>query len=150
MSIQALNWAFQQTLPMSEKFALIEEAAQSWGQVDFTPLAATRRRKRGVRYVVGWPEAGVVKVGITRCGPGRWQGFIDRGADLIALHEFEDPVGPERHLLATLTMRYPRAFASSSDAEECLGQHGAGFTECFAVPRGHWQAVAALAEEGGG
>lgn len=150
MSIQALNWAFGQTLPMSEKFALITESAQwSPGTAPAMPPASKgyKRPLSGHMYVVGWRDIEVIKVGITRNGPSRWGAFIGSGAELLALHECEDPGLPEKNLLQVLRAQYDAAFTSPDKARRWLGGRGAGFSECLHVPPGDWGAIIEQAEE---
>ena len=150
VTIQSLEMAFGQTLPMPEKFALIAESAQ-WspgGAPTMTPPSRGYKRPlNGHMYVVGWRDIEAVKVGITRNGPSRWESFIESGAELLALHECEDPGPPEKALLQRLRAQYDAAFTSPDKARRWLGGRGAGFSECFHIPPDHWAAIVEQAEE---
>lgn len=99
------------------------------------------------RYVVGWPELGIIKVGSTSNGRRRWGTFLARGAQIIDLACYECAVSAEVGLHEAMGARYPKAFSHSGEAKNILGNGGGGFMECYSVPVSEWSNVARLALE---
>jgi hypothetical protein len=91
--------------------------------------------RRNTIYVVVWPSIRVVKVGYS--GRKRWRSFQNRGAELLALKDFDDCTTAFHfedacHMGLRATCRY--AFQSASEAEPYLGNKGGGYLECFRIP----------------
>lgn len=92
------------------------------------------------RYVIGWPD-GVVKIGETWHGSGRWSRLLARGGQMIDLAyygELSDSVVAESWLLRRVSALYPRAYEHKSEAAEKLGSRGSGYLECFVIPPADW------------
>lgn len=83
------------------------------------------------RYVIGWPE-GIIKVGSTSHGRRRWGTFLSRGGTMIDLANYAE-LGDSLQA------------DNKTQAAHILGSAGAGYLECFAVPRTDWAAVQQLA-----
>lgn len=99
------------------------------------------------RYVVGWADLGIIKVGCTSNGRARWGPFLARGAVMIDLACYECAVDAEVRLDKALREFYRPAFRNKQDAKEILGSGGAGYLECLSVPVSEWAHVARLALE---
>lgn len=85
-------------------------------------------------YLVGWPDALIIKAGITT--QQRWRKFCLRGADLHALYvvtdhlsvehvELESAIGGHLHAVAR------RAFDDRTQAVPFVGHGGCGWMECY-------------------
>lgn len=101
------------------------------------------------RYVVGWPDAGIVKVGSSIHGRARYGKFLSRGAEVVDIAQYPelmDSLHAEYWLMDRLDKEYSCAFKDRSEAVEILPQ-GAGWTECYAVPKADWAHVIELANE---
>lgn len=99
------------------------------------------------RYVVGWPE-GIVKVGSTWNGRGRWGAFLCRGGTMLDLAYYgpeQSDIDAESWLQWQLRKRYPQAFNEAHEAAPYLGKRGAGYLECYKIPPDEWTAVIDLA-----
>lgn len=104
------------------------------------------------RYLVGWPEVGVVKVGSTMQGRRRYGVFLSRGAQILDLSHYErlmDSLHAEYWLMHQLGLEYPSAFRCRYDAVDFMPK-GAGWTECFAIGTSQWERVIELAHESEG
>lgn len=99
--------------------------------------APPRLSPAGTLYVVGWRDHGIMKVGVTRQGPERWQAFVETGAEVLSLQESRAVAAYERAALERMRALYPPAFKDAHQATEVLARAG-GFTECFAVPLDQW------------
>ena len=99
--------------------------------------APPRLSPAGTLYVVGWRDRGIMKVGVTRQGPERWQAFVETGAEVLSLQESRAVAAYERAALERMRALYPPAFKDAHQAAEVLARAG-GFTECFAVPLDQW------------
>lgn len=99
------------------------------------------------RYVVGWPELDVIKIGSTLRGRARWGTFLNRGGVMIDLACFDDSISAEVYLENIVSMFYNRAFDSKHEAKHILGNNGAGYLECFNVPLSDWGFIQKLAQE---
>ena len=102
-----------------------------------TTTAPHRLSPAGTLYVVGWRNHGIMKVGVTRQGPKRWQAFVETGAEVLSLRESHAVSAVERAVLDRMRALYPPAFKDAHQAAEVLARAG-GFTECFAVPLDQW------------
>ena len=99
------------------------------------------------RYVVGWND-GIVKVGSTWNGRQRWGTFLARGATMLDLAYYLPTGGDldaEAWLQSHLEGRFARAFATKAEAAPYLGNGGAGYLECYAIPVGLWPEIIELA-----
>lgn len=99
------------------------------------------------RYVIGWPD-GIVKIGETWHGSGRWARLLARGGQMIDLANYAElshSTTAEAWLLNQMSKRYPRAFKHKSEAVEKLGLQGGGYLECFAIPSADWEDLKQIA-----
>jgi len=99
------------------------------------------------RYVVGWAE-GIVKVGSTWNGRQRWGTFLARGGTMLDLAYYGpsgDDLKSEAWLQGRIEERFARAFATKSEAAPYLGNGGAGYLECYAIPVTQWPEIIELA-----
>ena len=94
-------------------------------------------------YIVGWPDIGVVKVGVTSNGRRRYGAFLNRGAEMLSLtsHKGMAFLEIEGRMHSAMEMRWPPAFESRAEAAEFLGQRGGGWLECYSVPVTEWHDV---------
>lgn len=100
------------------------------------------------RYVVGWPNLGVIKIGSTMNGRARWGTFLARGAALIDLACYDCSTTAEAYLKSLIERDYAPAFQEKSEAKSILGNRGAGYLECYRVPVSDWHIVQRMALEG--
>lgn len=99
------------------------------------------------RYVVGWVD-GVVKIGNTNHGQRRWGTFLARGGQMLDLAEYGELIHgleAEQWLQAQINKKYRRAFTDRIQAAERLGNRGAGWYECYAIPTEDWPQLINLA-----
>lgn len=100
-------------------------------------------------YLVGWPDAEIVKAGSTNTGRPRYGAFLSRGAQMLHLAAF--PFGgdlyTERRIHAEMQARSPLAFACKEDAAPYLGAKGGGYLECYHVPLTEWGHLINLVKE---
>lgn len=99
------------------------------------------------RYVIGWAEHGLVKIG---CGNrSRVQRFMrTRGAELIDLAYYEhlyDDVRSEVWLDKQANLRWPRAWSFKHEARFLMGNNTGGWTEFYAIPVDEWDELRRLA-----
>ena len=101
-------------------------------------------------YIVGWPDDGIVKVGVTSNGRERYGPFLNRGAEMISLtsHKGMAFLEIERHMHDEMGTRWPPAFESKHEASEYLGRQGGGWLECYSIPVTEWHDVIDLVRTG--
>ena len=104
----------------------------------------------GWRYVVGWPDLDVVKIGATHRGRARWRPFLLRGGIMLALHAFPRPYDAETALEEAVAPHMERAFDSRQEAAHILGCGGSGYLECYHLPTSEWRWLVSCANEIGG
>lgn len=116
---------------------------------EVAPYMSAGRWHLSERYIVGWPDHGVVKVGTTSIGRRRYGLFLARGGTMIhnqafppGMHSFSSESRIERILAAA----GPRAFADKTEAAPLLGNRGAGYLECYRIDTKFWPFIADLAE----
>lgn len=97
------------------------------------------------RYVIGWRDHDVIKVGYTSIGRRRYGRFLTRGGELLDLHTSTDALDAERHLQQALARYWPAAFGDSTEAVPLLGPRGSGWLECYRIPAADWPRVIAYA-----
>lgn len=93
-------------------------------------------------YVVMWPNDSLVKVGFT--AKQRWRKFELRGAEVLALFEFEkshDAFECESVGHHWLRDRFPYAFGLKDESVQFLGADGGGWAECFRASEADAQAL---------
>ena len=93
------------------------------------------KQTRPTVYVVHWPAIDVFKVGCTE--RQRWRMYLLRGAQLIALHEFDSvsaAYGYEGQCHRLLESLCSPGFGSTADAEPYVGVRGDGYLECYQLP----------------
>lgn len=121
------------------------------GLVRYAKPRTTRRPGHNAltpqRYVVGWHDAGIVKVGSTTLGRQRWGAYLSRGATMLDLGYFNHAVTAEIYMQTVLAAEYPRAFKAPEQAIPYLGTTGSGYTECFRVPPADWGIILEIAQE---
>lgn len=102
------------------------------------------------RYVIGWRDHDLVKVGTTTLGRRRYGMFLARGGEVLDLRNYKScgDLDAELSLQSVLDDHWPRAFASRHEAAPFLGNKGSGWTECFRIPTHDWSRV--LEHAGGG
>ena len=99
------------------------------------------------RYVIGWPEHGLVKIG---SGNGRRvKRFTSTpGAELIDIayyaHLYDD-VRSEVWLDRQAGLRWPQAFQFKHEARFLMGNNTAGWTEFRSIPVEEWPELRRLA-----
>lgn len=82
-------------------------------------------------YLVQWAD-GVTKIGFASAR-GRWRKFVSRGANLIALGQFQDSsaaLEAESQIQNMLAALYPASFQARGESLSYLGD-GGGYTECY-------------------
>lgn len=93
------------------------------------------KRTRSTVYFVWWPGQRVLKVGYSLFQ--RWRAFELRGAELLALKEFDndaDAWDSEDLCHQALRAVCRAAFLEGAEATALLGGAGGGWAECFRVP----------------
>lgn len=100
------------------------------------------------RYVVGWPEHGLVKIGCST-NPARVKRFTrTKGAELIDVAHYArlyDDVRSECWLASRVERKWPRAWARKDESTFLLGRNTGGWTEFYAVPVEDWTELRELA-----
>jgi hypothetical protein len=100
-----------------------------------------------IRYVVGWPADGLIKVGsaMSLRRVRRWTSM--RQAELIdlAYYPIFKDIESEAWLQRHLAYSWPSAFSNKEEARPYLGCNLGGYTEFFAIPAEDWDAVRRLA-----
>lgn len=87
-------------------------------------------------YCVRWRDAGIVKVGYS--DESRWRIFEPRGAEVVALWQFDtcvEALDHEARCHEILECIGTPAFSSRDDAiaSRLLSSRGCGYTECFRI-----------------
>jgi hypothetical protein len=85
-------------------------------------------------YVVGWPDAGVVKVGYSAAR--RWRPFVARGGVIIRLEPHTngpEAIQRETYLHTLMSAAFEPAFTEKAQALPILGTGGSGFLECYSA-----------------
>lgn len=107
-----------------------------------SPFLSGGRTLAGIVYMVGWRDAGLVKIGSTRTGGDRrYRTYMRSGGELIALahYRYPDECYAEVWLQKWAGARYASPFCRAECAATFLGRSsGAGWTEFFAVPTDDW------------
>lgn len=96
-----------------------------------------KKQRVPVVYLVHWPELNVMKAGIST--QKRWRAFLQRGAEVVDLVEFEDYADAsafESVVLKGISLRGQRAFGSAVEAIPYLGGNGGGYCECYLLTEG--------------
>lgn len=100
------------------------------------------------RYLVGWP-GGIVKVGSTMIGRARWGAFLNRGATMLDLAQYQnlcDDLVAETWLQEQIVgLGYSQAFEYKDDATEYLGARARGYLECYRIPVEDWPKIIEIA-----
>jgi hypothetical protein len=100
------------------------------------------------RYVIGWPEHGVVKIGCSS-GPERVKRFLrTTGAELIDLAFYErlyDDVRSESWLAIQAGRIWPSAWRTKDEARSLMGNNTGGWTEFYAIPVDEWDLLRRMA-----
>jgi hypothetical protein len=95
-----------------------------------------KRQLKNNVYLVYWPQIRVLKVGFAS-DKSRWRAFCIRGANLLAVKEFDNSTEGYAfedacHMALGTVCR--RAFNKSEEAVPYLGGRGGGYVECYSVP----------------
>ena len=105
-----------------------------------TPAASLSRGRKfyAIRYIVGWPERGVIKVG-SSFGKRRAYDYAITGGDALLVDYYAtltEALAAERNLWRDLRGRYPMAFTDKESARELIPR--GGWMECLAIPVSDW------------
>lgn len=113
-----------------------------------TPHMSAGKLYTAQRYVVGWQD-GIVKVGSTMTGRARWGIFLNRGARMLDLAQYQklcDDLEAETWLHHQIAcMGYKKAFESVEQSTQYLGPRGRGYLECYRIPVEDWPKIIEIA-----
>lgn len=112
------------------------------------PHLSAGRHLFAQRYVVGWPQHGLVKIGCSSSHQRVRRFLRTQGAELIDLAYYEhlfDDVRSETWLSTAALTEWPRAWENKDHARFLMGSDTAGWTEFLAVPVADWPTLRRLA-----
>lgn len=115
---------------------------------EIVPHLSAGRYLAARRYVIGWAEHDLVKIGCTS-GAARVKRFTRiRGAELIDMAYYDrlwDDVNAEVWLDQAASALWPSAFKRKDDARFLLGTDCGGWTEFLRIPVEDWPELRRLA-----
>lgn len=119
----------------------------NYGRITLDPHEVYQSQQRfEQRYIVGWAEHDIIKVGVTGGYGKRWRRFTANGAEMLDLATYVDVCAAEARIRASLALMFPPAFHHPAEARELLGTGGSGYTECFSIPIEAWPMVIHIAQ----